>query len=149
MPLCSNDYVNYRGRSLAVDYGEKNIGLACSDPLRLIVQPLPSIPNPGRKNFIRKIESMVREMGVRELVMGIPLNMDGSRNDAVVKMEKLMNSLKAVLDVPMSGVDERLSTLEATEYWRRMSPRRQKKYGTIDSLAAALILERYLKEHLP
>jgi putative Holliday junction resolvase len=90
---------------------------------------------------------MVREMDIREVVIGIPLNMDGSRNDAVIKMEKLMHSLETVLKAPLTGVDERLSTVEAMDYWKRMNSRQQKKYRTIDSLSAALILERYLKEH--
>jgi putative Holliday junction resolvase len=146
-PICSNNCVDDKGRILSVDYGEKNIGLACSDALRLIVRPLPSIPNSGRKNFIRKIERMVREMDIRQVIIGIPLNMDGSRNDAVIKMEKLMHSLETVLEAPLTGVDERLSTVEAMDYWKQMTFRQQKKYRTIDSLAAALILERYLKEH--
>jgi putative Holliday junction resolvase len=90
---------------------------------------------------------MVREMDIRQVVIGIPLNMDGSRNDAVIKMEKLMLSLETVLEAPLTGVDERLSTEEAMDYWKQMTSRQQKKYRTIDSLAAALILERYLKEH--
>jgi putative Holliday junction resolvase len=139
--------VDYKGRLLAVDYGEKNIGLACSDSLRITVQPLPSIPNSGRKDFIREIKSMVHAMEIKELIMGIPLNMDGSRNDSVLRVERLMRTLENSLSIPLTGVDERLSTVEATEYWNRMNLRQQKKYRTVDSLAAALILERYLKEH--
>lgn len=141
------EYVDYKGRLLALDYGEKNIGFACSDALRMTVQPLPSIPNAGRKDFILKIKSMVREMDIRELIIGIPLNMDGSRNDSVRRMERLMRTLTNALSLPLNGVDERLSTVEANEYWKQMNQRQQKKYRTVDSLAAALILERYLKEH--
>jgi RNase H-fold protein (predicted Holliday junction resolvase) len=61
-------------------------------------------------------------------------------------MEQLMESVKKALQIPATGMDERLSTVEALEIWQRLSPRRQKKYRTVDSLAAALILERYLKE---
>lgn len=139
--------VDYKGRILGIDYGEKNIGLACSDALRITVQPLPSIPNSGRKDFIRKIKSMVHEMEIRELILGIPLNMDGSRNESVLRMERLMHTLKNALSIPLTGVDERLSTVEASEYWKQMNLRQQKKYRTVDSLAAALILDRYLKEH--
>ena len=138
--------VDYRGRLLALDYGQKNIGLACSDALRMTVQPLPSIPNTGRKDFILKIKSIVREMDIRELIIGIPLNMDGSRNDSVRRMEQLMRTLTNALSLPLNGVDERLSTVEANQYWKQMNQRQQKKYRTVDSLAAALILERYLKE---
>jgi putative holliday junction resolvase len=132
---------------LAVDYGEKNIGLACSDALSLTVHPLPSIPNSGRKNLIQRLRFMIGEMGVEELVLGMPLNMDGSCGEAVQHMERLMKTLKTALQIPLAGVDERLSTVEALECWREMSSRQKKKYRTVDSLAAALILERYLREH--
>jgi len=89
---------------------------------------------------------MIQEMDIGELVLGIPLNMDGSRGDSVRRMEKLSDELKALLRLPLAGVDERLSTVEALDCWRKMSSRQQKKYRTVDSLAAALILERYLKE---
>lgn len=139
--------MDYKGRLLAIDYGEKNIGLASSDALRITVQPLPSIPNSGRKDFIKKMKLMVHEMDIQELILGIPLNMDGTRNESVIKMEKLMRSLKTALELPLMGVDERLSTIEAMDYWKQMNARQQKKYRTIDSLAAAIILERYLKEY--
>ena len=139
--------MDYKGRLLAIDYGEKNIGIACSDEFQLTVQPLPSIPNNGRKDFFRTIKSMVHEMDISELIIGIPLNMDGSRNESVLRMENLMHALMATLNLPMKGVDERLSTIEATEFWNQMNRRQQKKYRTVDSLAAALILERHIKEH--
>jgi putative Holliday junction resolvase len=141
------DGVDTKGRILAVDYGEKNIGIACCDALRLTVSPLPSIRNAGRKDFIRKIKALVLDLEIRELILGMPLNMDGSGNDSVLRTERLMESLKNVLELPLTGVDERLTTIEATEYWHQMNRRQQKKYRTVDSLAAALILERYLKEH--
>lgn len=133
-------------RILAVDYGEKNIGLACSDDLAMTAQPLPSIPNAGRNKLLKNLRKMIEEMEIREIVLGIPVNMDGTRGDSCIRMEELLKFLKSGLQVPASGMDERLSTVEALEYWKEMSPRRRKKYRTIDSLAAALILERHLKE---
>jgi putative Holliday junction resolvase len=138
--------VTLRGRILAVDYGEKNIGLAYSDELGLTVQPLPSLPNLGRKDFFKRLKEIIRTMDIRQLVLGIPVNMDGTYGDSAIRMERILKSLKAVMHVPLVGVDERLSTIEALEFWREMSIRQQKKYRTVDSLAAALILERYLKE---
>ncbi len=146
-PICSNNPVNPRGRILALDYGEKNIGFACSDELGLTVQPLPSIPNTGQRTLLKKLHGTIRTMGIQELVLGIPLNMDGTRGDSAHRMEQLMNSLKAKLKLPITGVDERLSTVEAAEFWQTMSPKQQKRYRTVDSLAAALILERYLGEN--
>ncbi len=135
------------GRILAIDYGEKNIGLAYSDELHITVQPLPSMPNLGRRNFLERLQATVLAMTIQELVLGIPLNMDGTRGDPVLRMEKLMGVLRSTLKIPIKGVDERLSTVEALERWRDMSPKQQKRYRTVDSLAAAFILERYLKEY--
>jgi putative transcription antitermination factor YqgF len=78
--------------------------------------------------------------------LGVPYNMDGSSGDAVVRMNGMMEFLSASLNIPLSGVDERLSTIEALERWRELTPRKRKKYRTVDSLAAAFILERYLRE---
>ncbi len=131
---------------MAVDYGKKNIGLACSDPLGLTVRPLLSMPNLGRKNFLANLRRQAAELGAEELVLGIPFNMDGTRGEPALEMERLMNAISSALDLPVAGADERLSTVEATELWRDMSPKQQKRYRTVDSLAAALILERYLGE---
>jgi putative Holliday junction resolvase len=136
-----------KGRILAIDYGEKNVGLACTDELSLTVHPLPSVPNSGRTYLIRKLRTMIGMMDVRAVVLGIPINMDGTSGDSTVRMEKLMKDLKRELAIPLVGVDERLSTVEALDLWRDMSARQQKKYRTVDSLAAALILERYLGEN--
>ena len=129
-----------------MDYGEKNIGLACSDELGLTVQPLPSLPNLGKKDFLKCLKATVTAMDIRELVLGVPYNMDGSGGDAVLRIQRMMAFLRASLNIPLSGVDERLSTVEALELWREMNPRKRKKYRTVDSLAAAFILERYLRE---
>jgi len=136
-----------KGRILALDYGEKNIGLACSDELGLTVQPLRSIPNPGKKNLIKKLRATIQDLDIRKIVLGIPINMDGTRGDSAIRMEKLQETLRSGLKIPLIGVEETLSTVEAMEFWKNMNPRQQKKYRTIDSLAAALILERYLKEN--
>jgi putative holliday junction resolvase len=138
--------MNVQGRILAIDYGKKNIGLAYCDELGLTVQPLPSLPNIGKKDFHRKLNAIVAAMEIQELVLGIPFNMDGSRGDSVLQMERIMESLRATIQLPISGFDERLSTVEAMEFWREMNPKQQKKYRTLDSLAAAMILERFLRE---
>ncbi len=144
--ICSNGSVVLKKRILAVDYGKKNIGLACSDELGMTVSPLPSIPNKGQRELVRTLRATIDSMDIQELVIGLPFNMDGTRGDSFLRMEDLMVILKKALKIPLAGFDERLSTVEALEVWRDMSPRQQKRYRTVDSLAAAFILERYLKE---
>jgi putative Holliday junction resolvase len=138
--------VDSNGKILAVDYGARNIGLAYCDELGMTVQPLPSIPNIGRKDFIQRIRTAIGTFDIRKLVIGIPLNMDGTRGDPAARMERLMKALQTALAIPVAGVDERLSSVDAEEIWRSMNAKQRKKYRTADSLAAALILERYLKE---
>ena len=130
-----------------MDYGEKNIGLACTDDLGLTVRPLPSIRNSGERNLLKKLRGMIQTLGVRKIVLGIPINMDGTRGDAAIRMETLLETLKAELAVPLAGMEETLSTVEAMEIWKGMNSKQQKRYRTVDSLAAAFILERYLREN--
>ena len=105
-----------KGRILALDYGEKNIGLACTDELGLTVQPLPSIQNPGKRGLIKRLRAIIQDMGVQKIVLGIPINMDGTRGDAAIRMEKLQESLKSGLNIQLVGVEETLSTVEAMEF---------------------------------
>ena len=135
-----------RGRILALDYGKRNVGMAYSDESGVTVQPLPSLPNLGRRDLLQRLRATIKLMGIRELVIGVPINMDGSSGESVRRMKRLMNNLRSELKLAISGVDERLSTIEALEVWHGMSLRQKKKYRTVDSVAAALILERYLGE---
>jgi putative Holliday junction resolvase len=133
------------GRILALDYGTKNVGLACCDELGVTVRPLASIPNTGRRNLIARLRTVVEENSIQSLVVGIPRNMDGSSGEAVNRVERFMDALRLELELPLNGVDERLSTVEAREVWNEMRPRQQRKYRTVDSLAAVFILERFLR----
>ncbi len=135
-----------RGRILALDFGERNIGLACSDELGLTVQPLPSIPRQTRNLLAERLRELIREHAVSSLVVGMPWNMDGSAGPAAEKVSRFIQFLAGELGLPLSQTDERLSTLEARELWQSMGPRQKRKYRTVDSVAAAIILERHLRE---
>jgi putative holliday junction resolvase len=134
------------GRVLGIDYGTKNIGLAWSDEMGLTVQPLPSWPNRGKRDLAARISRAVSEASVTGIVVGRPLNMSGTESEGSARCERLAEFLRKETGLPVALEDERLSTVEALELWRGMSPRQQRRYRTVDSLAAALILERYLRE---
>ena len=137
--------VDFKGRVLAVAYGKKNIGVAHSDEFRMTVQPILSLPNVGKKDFLRRVGALAETLEIREMVVGMPLRIDGSRGDAALAIEKIIRSLEGTLKLTTTEMDERFSTVEALEIWREMTPRQQRKYRTVDSLAAALILERFLE----
>ncbi len=134
-----------RGRVLALDYGARNIGLARSDESGLIVEPLPSIPHRSIQGSIAILRALVAREEIESLVIGMPWNMDGSIGPAAEAVRSFARAVQRELALPVHEVDERLSTLEAEELWKRMNRRQQRKYRTADSLAAALILERYLQ----
>lgn len=135
------------GRILAIDYGSRNIGLACCDELGISIRPLSSVRPASRRDLLSRLRRTIVENEIQELVIGIPLNMDGSSGASVQKVESFIESLQGEFHLPLRRVDERLSTLEAMELWMRMNPKQQRKYRTVDSLSAALILQRYLEEY--
>ena len=134
------------GRILALDYGTKNIGLASCDELGVAVRPLPSIPAANRRELRRRLQAMLAAMSIDSLVIGLPVNMDGSAGPAAERARRFALQLREDLGLPVREVDERLSTVEATEIWKTMSGRQRRRYRTVDSLAAAFILKRFLEE---
>jgi putative Holliday junction resolvase len=132
-------------KTLAIDYGARNIGLACSDELGLVARPLPSLPFRSRSATISALRAVIAAHSVRCVVVGMPWNMDGSRGPAAERVEAFIRLLANELALPLDTVDERLSTIEAAVLWRAMNRRQQRRYRTVDSLAAALILERHLE----
>jgi putative holliday junction resolvase len=135
-----------KGKFLALDYGSKNVGLACCDELCIAVQPLESLPNKKCQELIDRIQKIVLGRQIDELVVGMPLKMDGSAGEAARRVAAFIAKLAAQIHLPVRSFDERLSTVEALETWNLMSRKRRKKYRTVDSLAAACILERYIEE---
>jgi putative Holliday junction resolvase len=134
------------GRILALDYGTKNIGAAYCDELHVTIQPLPSIARRNRQDLIKRIVSLLQEHRIDRMVIGLPVNMDGSEGEAVERVRQFMKALQSSIPIPLHTMDERLSTVEAEEVWQTMNARQQKKYRTVDSLAAAFILKRFLEE---
>ncbi|NWG13234.1 MAG: Holliday junction resolvase RuvX [Acidobacteria bacterium] len=135
-----------RARILALDYGKKHVGLACSDELGIAVRPLDALSNVSRRRLVDRLREIASGLRAERIVVGLPFNMDGTPGEAVREAEEFVQTLRERLDLPIATVDERLSTVEAKEVCKSMSPRQRRKYRTVDSLAAALILKRYLDE---
>ncbi|MCL2036807.1 MAG: Holliday junction resolvase RuvX [Oscillospiraceae bacterium] len=131
-------------RILAVDYGEARTGLAVSDYTGTIATPMSVIHEKGFNKLIEKIVEAVKENEVGEVVVGNPLNMDGTVGEKSRKCERLAERLRVELaGIPVVMSDERLTTVEAysiVSQHRKRSNRRK----SIDAVAAAVILEEYL-----
>ena len=132
-------------RILAIDYGTKRIGLAVSDPLGMISQGLETLPHPSSPEaLIGKIGEVVKRHHVSKIVLGLPLNMNGTRGPQALQAEALAETLRRGLSLPVELWDERLSTASVQRHFRQwhLSPVKQRKL--VDRLSAQLILQDYL-----
>jgi putative Holliday junction resolvase len=133
------------GRILALDYGEVRLGLALSDELGLIAQPLETIRRVGPRKDLAAIEQRVREHGVTRVVVGLPLLLSGEEGEAARGARRFAARLeKRLRGVTVSFWDERLTTVEAERTLVTGEVRRRKRRQTVDALAASLILQGYL-----
>ena len=131
---------------MAIDYGTKAIGVAISDELRLTVRPLTTIRR-GRKKFSHVIDTicaLAAENEVGLLAVGMPINMDGTRGEAAVRVEKFIADLQNRLTIPIVIVDERLTSYEADLILRDRGVNERRTRS--DELAAAIILQDYLDQ---
>ena len=131
-------------RIMAVDYGDVRTGLAISDPLETVVSPAGVITETNYKALTRKLACAVDETGAQLVVMGCPLNMDGSCGPRAVRCQKLARFLQKFVSVPVELWDERRSTVEADGYLQATGCRGQKRKHLIDQAAATVILQSYL-----
>ena len=129
-------------RYLAIDYGDKRTGLAICDPAETIASPLTVIQ--GQKELLKKIADIVETENVEAIVLGLPLNMDGSQGFQAKLVSKFAEQLKNHLDIPIHFQDERLSTFTAEEKLAQTEFTRKKKKKRLDAIAAAEILQAFL-----
>lgn len=127
-------------RIMGLDVGSKRIGIAVSDELGLTAQPLKTI-NSGDMN---RIAEFIKEYDIKELVVGLPLNMDGSEGAKVKEVMIFVEALKKDVSIPVKMWDERLTTAQVEKELIRADVSRMRRKKSIDMLAAQLILQSYL-----
>ncbi len=132
------------GRVMALDVGEKWIGVALSDPLGILANPLTRISAVPQETAIQGIGHLTDEHQVKLIVIGIPYSMDGTQGRQALLVEEFLVKLRQSLRVPVQTWDERLSTVAARSRIRAASNRATEK-EQIDAAAAAYILEGYLE----
>ncbi len=129
-------------RLLGVDLGEKRVGLAISDPLRKIATPLETV---DREGIFSRLEELVRKQNIGEIVVGLPLNMDGSRGKKAEAAEGFAADLEEKFGLPVVLWDERLTSVSAEKVMREAGERPSRAKPSVDKISAALILEAYLR----
>ena len=131
-------------RILALDHGTKRIGVAISDELKSIAQPLEFIPAAPFADFLFRLKELLREKQVELILVGMPRNMDGSYGPAALKVQDFVAALRAAVTVPIQTWDERLTSVQANRFLLEANVRRQKRKQKADKTAAALLLQSYL-----
>ena len=129
---------------MALDVGDRRVGVAVSDPLGLWARPLTVITRRSRQEDYRAIARLVREQEVSRIVVGHPLSMDGRVGPQALRVERYAAGLAEFLDIPVVLWDERLSTAEAERLLHESGETSREYRGKIDAVAAAVILQSYL-----
>ncbi len=133
------------GRILALDHGTKRIGVALSDELGWTAQPLETFERRTLDRDVAHIQDLVREHEVTRVLLGLPLRLDGSEGPAVQAVRAFLERLEAALPVPVVTWDERMTTKAAEELLIAADVSRKKRKGTVDRVAAAILLQSYLE----
>jgi len=131
------------GRVLGIDYGDSRIGLAMSDPLKIIASPFKTIRNEGNEKCLQVFQSLIKEKDVEAIVVGLPIGLKGQETVQTKKVREFANLLYA-LKLPIHLEDERLSSVSAEKSMIQQNIKTGHNKGLIDQRAAAIILQQFL-----
>jgi putative Holliday junction resolvase len=132
-------------RILAVDPGTRRVGLALSDPTETIASPLGTEPAEPAESLPERLAKAAAEHEVGRIVVGLPRELSGKRGPAAVAAERLAAELRKASGLPVHMLDERLTSAAAERMLIDAGMRRDKRRKTVDSVAAALLLQTYLE----
>ena len=132
-------------RCLGMDLGTKTLGLATSDKLGLISSPYKVIRYEDINSLVDEVISIINDLKIDTLVLGYPKNMNNTLGEAVERTIKFKELLESKVNMPITLIDERLSTVEAENYLISEDMRREDRKKVIDAVAASIILDTYLR----
>ena len=131
-------------RILAIDHGTKRMGIAISDELKTIAQPVEFIPAEPFADFLSRLKVLLRDNEVDLILVGMPRNMDGSYGPAAHKVQDFVAALKGAVTAPIKTWDERLTSVQANRFLIEAGVRRDRRKERVDKTAAAILLQSYL-----
>ncbi len=129
---------------MSLDVGSRTIGIACSDELLMTAQGIETIRRTSLEKDFNRLQELIAEYEVHELVVGMPKNMNGTKGERAEKTEEFVEKMKEVIDLPVTYWDERLSTVMAERQLIAADVSRKKRKSVIDKMAAVVILQGYL-----
>jgi len=131
-------------RILGLDFGDRRIGVALSDPMEIMASALTVVENTAKTDVIAQIISIARENEAERIVVGLPTSLDGSLGPQAKKVQGFVEALSVGTDIPVITWDERFSTVDAERVLVEAGVKREKRKKHRDSVAAAFILQGYL-----
>jgi putative Holliday junction resolvase len=131
---------------MALDVGDVRIGVALSDETGTLASGLVTLKSVGPRKDAQALAALAREHDVGEVVVGLPLRLDGSLGSQAEKVLAFVERLRRVARLPVVARDERLTSVEADERLAEAGVRRRDRKARIDQAAAALILQEHLDE---
>ena len=132
------------GKILAVDFGDTRTGLAVSDPSRLLASGIGYVSPGGIEKTADAVADIAKEQRVVAVVVGLPVNMDGSEGSRAQRCRKFASMLSDRLELPVAMFDERMTTMTASRYLNETNTRGKKRKSVIDTLSAQIILQNCL-----
>lgn len=132
-------------RILAVDLGKVRTGIAVCDPGEILASPLTVIRQPNREKLAEEIAALAIREKAEELVVGHPVNMDGSQGDSAKGAQEFAQVLRERTGLPVTLRDERGTTITAHGYLNETDTRGKKRKAVVDAVAAVIILQDYLE----
>ena len=135
-------------RALGIDYGEARVGIAITDQLNITVQGLETIQRNGSdKVILRRLDEIFEKYEVDTIVVGMPLNMNGTMSERAKITEQFVHKLKCKYNkMEIHTIDERLTTVEAHKTMNFLEVNKNKKKNIVDTISAVYILETYLEK---
>lgn len=133
-----------RGRVLALDVGGRRIGVALSDPTRVLASPLTTLRAEPRARVLAEIAALVQRHEVAEIVVGLPLTLSGEIGPQAQLVQEFARQLQQELSVPLHLLDERLTTVAAERMMMDLGMKPEQRKARIDEVAASIILQDFL-----
>ena len=135
---------------LAIDFGTRHMGFAVGNYFIRTATPIAPLVRKNEEKDFQYIKQLIDEYDISKIIIGYPLNMDGTKSETTLQVEQFARQLKENIDIETEFVDERLTSFEAHELLKSQHPDYKKRKKILDSVSALIILRTYLeKENRP
>lgn len=135
-----------QGRILAIDPGGRRVGLALTDPMRIIASPYETLLIKDNEDAVSQIRGVIEKEHVTEIVVGMPLRPGAEKSEQAKRVDAFVTLLRAGVSQPVFTIDESYSSVEAEASLHQMGKKVGDDKGAVDRIAAAIILKQYLQE---